>query len=118
MGEINVACSRLRVPQNVLLPLTRRDECKLASLLKRPYLTRQPEWRREVRENNNQLCHLFTFVKSLIKIKTCNVNMLLWQMELIQQTKVKAEIQSLSAIAPDFLTNIYLPNKLRYKGWV
>lgn len=39
-------------------------------------------------------------------------------MELIQQTKVKAEIQSLSAIAPDFLTNIYLPNKLRYKGWV
>lgn len=50
--------------------------------------------------------------------KTCNVNMLLWQMELIQQTKVKAEIQSLSAIAPDFLTNIYLPNKLRYKGWV
>lgn len=44
--------------------------------------------------------------------------MLLWQMELIQQTKVKAEIQSLSAIAPDFLTNIYLPNKLRYKGWV
>lgn len=44
--------------------------------------------------------------------------MLLWQMELIQQTKVKAEIQSLSAIGPDFLTNIYLPNKLRYKGWV
>lgn len=39
-------------------------------------------------------------------------------MELIQQTKVKAEIQSLSAIGPDFLTNIYLPNKLRYKGWV
>lgn len=65
VGEINVACSRLRVPQNVLLPLTRRDECKLASLLKRPYLTRQPEWRREVRENNNQLCHLFTFVKNL-----------------------------------------------------
>lgn len=52
------------------------------------------------------------FVKNLI------INMLLWQMEVIQQTKVKAEIESLSAIAPDFLTNIYLPNKLRYKGWV
>lgn len=39
-------------------------------------------------------------------------------MELMQQTKVKAEIQSLAAIAPDYLTSIYLPNKLRYGGWV
>lgn len=39
-------------------------------------------------------------------------------MELIQQSKVKAEIEALSAIAPDFLANVYLPNKLRYKGWV
>lgn len=39
-------------------------------------------------------------------------------MELMQQTKVKAEIQSLAAIAPDFLSNIYLPNKLSYKGWI
>lgn len=39
-------------------------------------------------------------------------------MELMQQSKVKAEIQSLAAIAPDFLTSIYLPNKLRYGGWV
>lgn len=61
-AEITVARSRLRVPQHVLLPLTRRDECKLASLLKRPYLTSQPEWRREVRENDNQLCDLFTFL--------------------------------------------------------
>lgn len=43
---------------------------------------------------------------------------LLFQMELMQQTGVKAEIQSLAAIAPDFLTNIYLPNKLWYGGWV
>ncbi|KAE8293670.1 Meiotic recombination protein SPO11 [Larimichthys crocea] len=43
-----------------------------------------------------------------------------WQkeMELMQQSKVKAEIQSLAAIAPDFLTSIYLPNKLRYGGWI
>ncbi|KAM4610596.1 meiotic recombination protein SPO11 [Polymixia lowei] len=43
-----------------------------------------------------------------------------WQteMELMQQNKVKAEIQSLSAIAPDFLTQVYLPNKLCYGGWI
>ncbi|KAK7878666.1 hypothetical protein WMY93_030502 [Mugilogobius chulae] len=42
-----------------------------------------------------------------------------WQkeIELMQKTKVKAEIQSLVSIAPDFLTSIYLPNKLRYGGW-
>lgn len=43
---------------------------------------------------------------------------LLLQMEMMQQSKVKAEIQSLAAIAPDFLTSIYLPNKLRYGGWI
>lgn len=39
-------------------------------------------------------------------------------MELMQELKVKAELQSLDAIAPDFLTSIYLPNKLRYGGWI
>ncbi|TNM86884.1 hypothetical protein fugu_007114 [Takifugu bimaculatus] len=86
LGLLPSDLQRLRVPQDVLLPLTKTDECKLASLLKRPYLSSQPQWKRE--------------------------------MELMQQTQVKAEIQSLSAIAPDFLTNIYLPNKLRYKGWI
>ncbi|KAG7228143.1 hypothetical protein INR49_013426 [Caranx melampygus] len=76
----------LRVPEDALIPLTKRDESKLSSLLKRPYLTSQPDWQKE--------------------------------MELMQQTGVKAEIQSLAAIAPDFLTNIYLPNKLCYGGWV
>ncbi|KAM4562540.1 meiotic recombination protein SPO11 [Odontesthes bonariensis] len=43
-----------------------------------------------------------------------------WQkeMELMRQSKVKAELQSLAAISPDFLTSIYLPNKLRYGGWI
>uniref|UniRef100_A0A3Q3ANT4 DNA topoisomerase (ATP-hydrolyzing) n=1 Tax=Kryptolebias marmoratus TaxID=37003 RepID=A0A3Q3ANT4_KRYMA len=68
-----------------LLP-SPRDESKLSSLLLRPYLSSQPEWRKE--------------------------------MELMQQRKVKAEIQSLAAIDPGFLTNIYLPNKLLYGGWV
>ena len=42
----------------------------------------------------------------------------LLQMDLMRQNKVKAEIQSLSAIGPDFLSSIYLPNKLRYGGWI
>ncbi|XP_029291975.1 meiotic recombination protein SPO11 isoform X2 [Cottoperca gobio] len=86
LGLLPSDLQRLRVPEDVLIPLTKRDESKLSSLLKRPYLASQPEWQKE--------------------------------MELMQQSKVKAEIQSLAAIAPDFLTNIYLPNKLRYGGWV
>ncbi|XP_047240866.1 meiotic recombination protein SPO11 [Girardinichthys multiradiatus] len=86
LGLLPSDLQRLRVPEDSLIPLTKRDESKLSSLLKRPYLTIQPDWCKE--------------------------------MELMQQSKVKAEIQSLSSIAPDFLTNIYLPNKLRYGGWV
>uniref|UniRef100_A0A7N6ADN1 DNA topoisomerase (ATP-hydrolyzing) n=1 Tax=Anabas testudineus TaxID=64144 RepID=A0A7N6ADN1_ANATE len=86
LGLLPSDIQRLQVPRDALIPLTKRDESKLNSLLKRPYLTTQPHWQKE--------------------------------MELMQQTKVKAELQSLAAIAPDFLTSIYLPNKLRYGGWV
>lgn len=44
----HVACFRLRVPEDRLIPLTRTDESKLSSLLRRPYLTQQPNWRNEV----------------------------------------------------------------------
>uniref|UniRef100_A0A3B4H2Z7 DNA topoisomerase (ATP-hydrolyzing) n=1 Tax=Pundamilia nyererei TaxID=303518 RepID=A0A3B4H2Z7_9CICH len=86
LGLLPSDLQRLRVPKDALIPLTKRDESKLCSLLERPYLTSQPEWQKE--------------------------------MKLMQQSKVKAEIQSLTAIAPDFLTQIYLPNKLRYGGWI
>uniref|UniRef100_A0A3Q2NTG9 DNA topoisomerase (ATP-hydrolyzing) n=1 Tax=Fundulus heteroclitus TaxID=8078 RepID=A0A3Q2NTG9_FUNHE len=86
LGLLPSDLQRLRVPEDSLIPLTKGDESKLHSLLKRPYLASQPDWCKE--------------------------------MELMQQSKVKAEIQSLSSIAPDFLTNIFLPNKLRYGGWV
>uniref|UniRef100_A0A673CFF4 DNA topoisomerase (ATP-hydrolyzing) n=1 Tax=Sphaeramia orbicularis TaxID=375764 RepID=A0A673CFF4_9TELE len=86
LGLLPSDLQRLRIPTDVLIPLSKRDQSKLSSLLKRPFLTDQPDWQKE--------------------------------MELMQQNKVKAEIQSLAAIAPDFLTSIYLPNKLRYGGWV
>ncbi|XP_031421377.1 meiotic recombination protein SPO11 [Clupea harengus] len=40
------------------------------------------------------------------------------EMEIMDRLKHKAEIQSLTSIAPDFLTRVYMPNKLRYGGWV
>uniref|UniRef100_A0A3P9LAK2 DNA topoisomerase (ATP-hydrolyzing) n=1 Tax=Oryzias latipes TaxID=8090 RepID=A0A3P9LAK2_ORYLA len=86
LGLLPSDLQRLMVPKHSLLPLTRRDENKLNSLLKRPYFASQPQWQKE--------------------------------MELMQQSKVKAEIQSLADIAPDFLSSIYLPNKLRYGGWL
>ncbi|KAK2851629.1 hypothetical protein Q5P01_007905 [Channa striata] len=86
LGLLPSDIQRLRVPEDTLIPLTKRDESKLHSLLRRPYFTSQPEWQKEV--------------------------------ELMQQSKVKAELQSLAAIAPDFLTSVYLPNKLQYGGWV
>lgn len=56
---------------------------------------------------------------------SCNKNVFFFsnwlyflQIEMMQQNKVKAEIQALAAISPDFLTSVYLPNKLRYGGWL
>uniref|UniRef100_A0A672J910 DNA topoisomerase (ATP-hydrolyzing) n=1 Tax=Salarias fasciatus TaxID=181472 RepID=A0A672J910_SALFA len=86
LGLLPSDLQRLRVPSDALIPLSKRDENKLHSLLTRPYIADQPEWQKE--------------------------------MELMQQSKVKAEIQSLAAIGSDFLTAIYLPNKLRYGGWI
>uniref|UniRef100_A0A8C7VAY5 DNA topoisomerase (ATP-hydrolyzing) n=1 Tax=Oncorhynchus mykiss TaxID=8022 RepID=A0A8C7VAY5_ONCMY len=86
LGLLPSDLQRLRVPEDALIPLTQRDQNKLTSLLKRPYLACQPAWQRE--------------------------------MEMMQRSKVKAEIQSLASIAPDFLSRVYLPNKLRYGGWI
>uniref|UniRef100_A0A8C8G2T0 DNA topoisomerase (ATP-hydrolyzing) n=1 Tax=Oncorhynchus tshawytscha TaxID=74940 RepID=A0A8C8G2T0_ONCTS len=86
LGLLPSDLHRLRVPEDALIPLTQRDQNKLTSLLKRPYLACQPAWQRE--------------------------------MEMMQRSKVKAEIQSLASIAPDFLSRVYLPNKLRYGGWI
>lgn len=43
-----IAFIRLRVPVDSLIPLTKTDERKLSSLLTRPYLTHQPNWKNEV----------------------------------------------------------------------
>ncbi|KAI4893026.1 hypothetical protein NFI96_034248, partial [Prochilodus magdalenae] len=40
------------------------------------------------------------------------------EMDILLNLKQKAEIQSLASIAPHFLTRVYLPNKLRYGGWI
>lgn len=40
--------SRLNIPKETLIPLTKQDQMKLDSILKRPYVTCQPFWRKEV----------------------------------------------------------------------
>lgn len=39
---------RLNIPKGTLIPLTKRDQMKLDSILKRPYVACQPFWRKEV----------------------------------------------------------------------
>jgi len=40
------------------------------------------------------------------------------QIELMLKMGVKAEIQCLYTISHNFLTDVYLPNKLQYSGWI
>ncbi|XP_055508706.1 meiotic recombination protein SPO11 [Leucoraja erinacea] len=44
----------------------------------------------------------------------------LWkkEMEIMEISKVKAEIQALASISSNYLTRVYLPNKLKFGGWI
>ncbi|XP_078508115.1 meiotic recombination protein SPO11 isoform X12 [Lissotriton helveticus] len=39
-------------------------------------------------------------------------------MELMTASKMKAEIQALTSLSSDYLTRVYLPNKLQFGGWI
>ncbi|XP_066093324.1 meiotic recombination protein SPO11 isoform X2 [Saccopteryx bilineata] len=86
LGLLPSDIKRLNVPKDTLIPLTKRDQMKLDSILKRPYITCQPFWRKE--------------------------------MEIMADSKMKAEIQALSFLSSDYLSRVYLPNKLRFGGWI
>ncbi|XP_004636065.1 meiotic recombination protein SPO11 isoform X1 [Octodon degus] len=86
LGLLPSDIKRLNIPKESLIPLTKQDQMKLDSILKRPYVTCQPFWRKE--------------------------------MEMMADTKVKAEIQALASLSSDYLSRVYLPNKLKFGGWI
>ncbi|XP_053429631.1 meiotic recombination protein SPO11 [Nycticebus coucang] len=86
LGLLPSDLKRLNIPKDSLIPLTKRDQMKLDSILKRPYVTCQPFWRKE--------------------------------MEIMADSKMKAEIQALTFLSSDYLSRVYLPNKLRFGGWI
>ncbi|XP_060058536.1 meiotic recombination protein SPO11 isoform X2 [Erinaceus europaeus] len=86
LGLLPSDIKRLHIPKESLIPLTKHDQMKLDSILKRPYITCQPFWRKE--------------------------------MEIMAESKMKAEIQSLAFLSSDYLSRVYLPNKLKFGGWI
>ncbi|XP_058542033.1 meiotic recombination protein SPO11 isoform X3 [Neofelis nebulosa] len=86
LGLLPSDIKRLNIPRDTLIPLTKRDQMKLDSVLKRPYVACQPFWRKE--------------------------------MEIMADSKMKAEIQALTFLSSDYLSRVYLPNKLKFGGWI
>ncbi|XP_006141943.2 meiotic recombination protein SPO11, partial [Tupaia chinensis] len=86
LGLLPSDIKRLNIPKSSLIPLTKRDQMKLDSILKRPYVSCQPFWRKE--------------------------------MEMMADSKMKAEIQALTFLSSDYLSRVYLPNKLKFGGWI
>ncbi|XP_006186198.1 meiotic recombination protein SPO11 isoform X2 [Camelus ferus] len=86
LGLLPSDIKRLNIPKSTLIPMTKRDQMKLDSILKRPYVTCQPFWRKE--------------------------------MEIMGDSKMKAEIQALTFLSSDYLSRVYLPNKLKFGGWI
>ncbi|XP_040132477.1 meiotic recombination protein SPO11 isoform X5 [Ictidomys tridecemlineatus] len=40
------------------------------------------------------------------------------RMEIMAESKMKAEIQALTSLSSDYLSRVYLPNKLKFGGWI
>ena len=53
-------------------------------------------------------------VHFIFKFHSC----LLSQIELLLRSEKKAEIQCLASIASSYLLDVYLPNKIKYGGWI
>ncbi|XP_043945993.1 meiotic recombination protein SPO11 [Protopterus annectens] len=86
LGLLPSDIGRLNITEDVLIPLSKHDQSKLASLQQRPYIACQPLWKKE--------------------------------MEIMSNSMKKAEIQALTAISSDYLSRVYLPNKLQFGGWI
>ncbi|NXH19383.1 SPO11 protein, partial [Bucco capensis] len=86
LGLLPSDLERLNIPKDVLIPFTKQDQNKLASIQKRPYIACQPMWKKEL--------------------------------EIMAASQLKAEIQALTSLSSDFLSRVYLPNKLQFGGWI
>ncbi|RMB95873.1 hypothetical protein DUI87_27987 [Hirundo rustica rustica] len=86
LGLLPSDLERLNICKDALIPFTKQDENKLASILKRPYVACQPLWKKEL--------------------------------EIMAASKLKAEIQVLTSLSSDYLSRVYLPNKLHFGGWL
>ncbi|KAM8996387.1 meiotic recombination protein SPO11 isoform 2-T2 [Ara ararauna] len=86
LGLLPSDLQRLNIHKDALIPFTKQDQKKLASIQKRPYIACQPTWKKEL--------------------------------EIMAASKLKAEIQVLTSLSSDYLSRVYLPNKLQFGGWV
>ena len=102
-------CS-LRIPQSSLIELTENDKQKAKGLLSRPYMCAEPDWKHQV--SISQL-RGFLSLNLLETLEWCGV-----QIELLLRLEKKAEIQCLSSISTSYLIDVYLPNKIKYGGWI
>ncbi|KAG8513360.1 Meiotic recombination protein SPO11, partial [Galemys pyrenaicus] len=82
LGLLPSDIKRLNISKDTLIPLTKRDQMKLDSILKRPYVTCQPL-------EQEPLCDCICFYS---------------QMEIMADSKVKAEIQALTCLSSDYLS--------------
>ncbi|XP_017670672.1 PREDICTED: meiotic recombination protein SPO11 [Lepidothrix coronata] len=86
LGLLPSDLKRLNISKDALIPFTKQDQNKLASIQKRPYIACQPAWKKEL--------------------------------EMMAASKLKAEIQVLTSLSQDYLSRVYLPNKLQFGGWI
>jgi meiotic recombination protein SPO11 len=109
---------RYDLPEQCRLDMTENDIKTGKELLKEEFIMKNPAWVKEIEimvrgsaENDLSKYLLCSLTRSLSRICRC--------IYLLQvKTKKKAEIQALSSFGFQYITEVYLPRKLREGDWL
>lgn len=98
---------QLILPRQVFLPMSTRDRAKVQDMSQRKYMATQHQNLQEVSSDNQLHDSTISFFGIVIHFSQ------LLQLSLMLEKGKKVEIQSLDSISRNFLTEVYLPEKLK-----
>ena len=105
--------SRYDLPDQCRLDMTENDIKTGKELLQEAFIMKNPKWMKELQIMVRLINHTLDAIRS-IKLHSHNFYVNYSQVK----TKQKAEIQALSSFGFQYITEVYLPRKLKEGDWI
>ena len=101
---------RYDLPEQCRLDMTENDIKTGKELLKEDFIKKNPEWMKEL--------EIMVSTESFTSASVYMLSLIRWQTPFQVKTKKKAEIQALSSFGFQYITETYLPRKLKEGDWL